>query len=297
MLSAQPDASLPWTLPRVVGRETLDPMSEDAFAEDLGGGWQTDVQRVDELVLRSPGPQSPTVVRFLEHLHGQGFEAAPRPVEGGFAPDGRERFDYIEGESPQPLAWTDGAVWQVGKLLREVHDIGATFEPGPEAVWRPWFARALPGSRPVLGHGDLGPWNILARGGEPVAFIDWDNAGPVDAMWELAQAGWLNAQLHDDDVAALNGLPEPSERIHQLVVMLDGYGLERSSRPVLADMMIEFAIRSAREEAVSANIVPETSSPNESGFPLLWAITWRTRAAAWMLDHRSQLHAALSDHR
>lgn len=267
---------------------------DDAIPEELEGGWQTDVCRVGGLVLRSSSPQSGTVVRFLEHLHHHGFSTAPRPVDGGFAPDGREQFEYIEGESPQPLAWSDESVWRIGQLLREVHDIGATFEPGPDARWRPWFARALPGSRPVLGHGDLGPWNILAREGDPVAFIDWDNAGPVDAMWELAQAGWLNAQLHDDDVAALNGLPESSARIHQLVAFLDGYELERSARPDLVDLMIEFAIRSAREEAVGANIEPETTSPNESGFPLLWAVTWRTRAAAWMLDHRCDLQAALS---
>jgi aminoglycoside phosphotransferase (APT) family kinase protein len=268
---------------------------DDATPEQLDGGWQTDVRRVGGLVLRSPSSQSSTIVRFLEHLHAHGFDAAPRPVDGGFAPDGREQFEFIEGESPQPLAWSEEAIWRIGELLRQVHDIGATFDPGPDASWRPWFARSLPGSRPVLGHGDLGPWNILAREGDPVAFIDWDNAGPVDALWEVAQAGWLNAQLHDDDVAALNDLPETTRRIQQLVALLDGYGLERSARPALADMMIEFAIRSAREEAAGANVEPDTSSPTESGFPLLWAVTWRTRAAAWMLDHRTQLRAALGD--
>jgi hypothetical protein len=34
---------------------------------------------------------------------------------------------------------------------------------GPLTRWRP----------PCGGHGDLGPWNILARDGEPVPFIDW----------------------------------------------------------------------------------------------------------------------------
>ncbi len=184
-------------------------------------------------------------------------------------------------------------MWQIGDLLRQVHEIGSTFEPGPDARWRPWFARALPGSRPVLGHGDLGPWNIMARDGEPVAFIDWDNAGPVDALWELAQVGWLNAQLHDDDVAARNDLPEASVRIQQLVAFLDGYRLERSARLGLVDLMIEFAIRSARDEAVGGSVDSETQSPSESGFPLLWAVTWRARAAAWMLDNRAGLESAL----
>ena len=90
--------------------------------------------------------------------------------------------------------------------------------------------------------------------------------------------------------------PEVLEAWQSLVEapLLDGYGLERSARPGLVDRMIEFAIRSAREEAVAAGVTPDTPSPTEDGFPLLWAMTWRTRAAAWMLDHRSQLDAALS---
>ncbi|MGZ4433218.1 MAG: hypothetical protein ACXVW7_06265 [Trebonia sp.] len=35
----------------------------------------------------------------------------------------------------------------------------------------------------------------------PVALIDWETAGPVDPLVELAQLAWLNAKLHDDVVA------------------------------------------------------------------------------------------------
>ena len=41
---------------------------------------------------------------------------------------------------------------------------------------------------------DNAPWNIVARDGMPVAFIDWETAGPVDPLVELAQLAWLNAQ-------------------------------------------------------------------------------------------------------
>jgi hypothetical protein len=90
-------------------------------------------------------------------------------------------------------------VAEIGTILRKLHAATASFDPPAQARWQPWFARSLPGRRPVIGHGDLGPWNILAREGRPVALIDWDNAGPVDATWELAQVAWLNVQLHDDD--------------------------------------------------------------------------------------------------
>ena len=117
---------------------------------------------------------------------------------------------------------------------------------------------------------------------------------PVDAMWELAEAGWLNAQLHDDDVAERVGLPDAATRIAQLVAFLDGYGLGRAERPALVDHMIEFAVRSARDEAISVPVGPETPSPGPNGYPLLWAVAWRARAAAWMLDHRGALARALS---
>jgi hypothetical protein len=113
-------------------------------------------------------------------------------------------------------------------------------------------------------------------------------------VWELAHVVWLNAQLHDDDVAALNELPGPAERARHAAIILDGYGLSRDDREGFVDKVIEFAIRSARDEATSSQIGPDTTSPSPNGFPLLWAVVWRTRAAAWMLDHRALLQSELN---
>jgi len=261
--------------------------------ERLEGGWQTEVNRRGDIVLRQSGPQSPTVIALLAHLANEGFEAAPRPVGSGFADDGREQLSFIQGESPHPLAWSDEAAWMIGRRVAELHRATRTFNP-ERPQWRPWFARSLPGSTPVIGHGDLGPWNIIARGGLPTAFIDWDNAGPVDAVWELAHVVWLNAQLHDDDVAALNDLPGPAERARHAALILDGYGLSSGDREGFVEKMVEFAIRSARDEAISSQVGPDTPSPSLNGFPLLWAVVWRSRAAAWMLDHRSMIQSMLN---
>ena len=269
----------------------MSPMSSDETR--LDGGWQTEVSRRGDVVLRERGPQSSTVIALLTHLASAGFDAAPRPIGSGFASDGREQLAFIGGESPHPFAWSDEALWQIGCRLAELHRIATKFEP-THPYWRPWFARSLPGSSPVIGHGDLGPWNIIAREGLPVAFIDWDNAGPVDAVWELAQTVWLNAQLHDDDVAAINQLPGPADRARHAAVVLDGYGLAHRHRDGFVDKMIEFAIRSARDEAVASHAGPDTASPLPNGFPLLWAVTWRSCSAAWMLDHRTMLQSVLS---
>lgn len=159
------------------------------------------------------------------------------------------------------------------------------------AVERP--AKRHGHATPVIGHGDLGPWNILAIGEVPTTFIDWDSAGPVDALWELAQVAWLNAQLHDDDVAQLHGLPDAPARINQCAAILDGYQLPSPARAGFADKMIEFAIRSARDEALMHNVTEATPSPAPNGFPILWGVTWRSRAACWMLDHRADIQRTI----
>ena len=231
--------------------------------------------------------------RCLRHLRDEGFDGAPRPVGDGFAADGREQPQYVDGTSPHPRPWTDDAAWRLGDLLRRLHVATASFTPPVDAVWSPWFARSLSGRHPAIGHGDLGPWNILERVDGTLVAIDWDNAGPVDATWDLAQLVWLNAQLHDDDVAERAGLGPPATRARQAVLMADGYGLHGVDRDRFVDQLLEMALRSAQNEAILATVDPDTVSPAADGFPILWAIAWRTRSAAWILDHATLPRNAL----
>ena len=126
----------------------------------------------------------------------------------------------------------------------------------------------------------------MARDSLPYALIDWEAAGPVDPEYELAQMCWLNAQLHDDDVAARQGLPSLETRARHLRLIVDGYELPRPKRVRFLDKMIEFAIQDAAAEA--AEVTPETQRPDA-----LWAVAWRTRSAAWMLQNRSAFEAVL----
>ena len=105
-------------------------MNLDGTEEALDGGWQTDVRRVGDVVLRSAGPQSRSVMMLLHHLDAVGFGAAPRPVDDGFAPDGREQLTYMGGVSPHPYAWSDDAAWRIGDMLRRLHAATASFVPG-----------------------------------------------------------------------------------------------------------------------------------------------------------------------
>ena len=117
----------------------------------------------------------------------------------------------------------------------------------------------------------------MARDSLPHALIDWEVAGPVDPIYDLAQTCWLNAQLHDDDVAERQGLPPLKDRALHLRLILDGYELPKSQRIGIVDKMIEFAVQDAANEAIEGRVAPDTRDTSA-----LWGITWRTRSAAWM---------------
>lgn len=277
---------------------------EDADLEALRFGDQfhrTAVYRRGGVVLRQTGPWATAVHSLLRHLEEVGFPASPRVVGSGFDDQGRETLTYIEGGFTHPGPWSLEGAAAVGGLLRQLHDATATYRPPPGAVWAPWFGRSLGGQgrgdghgvrrgeRRVIGHCDVAPWNIVARHGRPVGLIDWEFAGPVDPLVELAQACWLNAKLHDDVVARLEGLPPLAERARQLRAMVDAYGLAAPERAGFVDRIIEFAICDAAFQADDAGVTPDTQKPE-----VTWALAWRARAAAWMCRHRRALQSALA---
>lgn len=243
------------------------------------------------------------MLALLRHLERAGFTGAPRVIEPGLDPEGREMLSYIEGESPHPRAWSEEAAYEVGALLRHLHRATASFVAPPDAVWMPWWGRDLPAAEVVIGHGDASPWNFLAREGRPVALLDWDTAGPVGAIWDLSQAAWLNAQLHDEALAAGLGLPTLDVRARQVRAILEGYELPARERASVLDRMIEIAVRSAAQEALDAGVTADGVSPASMGrlsggaptfgHDLLWAISWRTRSAAYMLRNRDALDALI----
>jgi Phosphotransferase enzyme family len=267
--------------------------SEGRPASDEEVGSPTDpdrpvVARRGRVVAREAGPWSATVQRLLRHLERVGFAGAPRVVGTGFDGQGRETLTYVAGETRQPRPWGDEAMPRLGRLLRDLHDATASFHPPADAVWQHWFPRDLGGPRRVIGHGDVAPWNVVERAGVPVALIDWEYAGPIDPLVELAQACWLNARLFDDDVAARERLASPAARARQVRLLLDGYGVSRAERAGFVDRMVEYAVFDAAEQVIEIHITPETRDPAP-----LWGIAWRTRSAAWLLRHRPTLERAL----
>jgi hypothetical protein len=267
----------------------------------LGGGGSTRVHRLGDVVLRERRPWSQTVMQLLAHVKERGFTEAPAPVGAGFAPDGREQLSFIPGDAA-PTCWTEPAIFEVGQLLRRLHD--ATTDFPRDRVWMPWWGRRLASTDVVIGHCDAAPWNFLAKDAQPLALLDWDSAGPVGREWDVAQTAWLNAQLHDDDVAERQQLPDAGARSRLLAHFCDGYRLSRPGRERLVENMIEVALRTAAQEAIDGGVTPTGSAPvavgllgggpGFDGHELLWAVTWRTRSARWIADNRQLLQRAVS---
>jgi hypothetical protein len=255
----------------------------------LAGGGRTAVARIGDVVHRQTGPWAKTVHALLRHLEAEGFAGAPRVIGTGFDPEGRETLSFIHGASLHPGPWPDDAMFALGRMLADFHRASASFVPPADASWRSWFGRSLGNSAPIIGHCDLGDWNIIALNNQPVGFIDWEQAGPVDPMIDLAQLCWLNAHLFDDDLQERIGLPPLAIRARKLRYIVDGYGLPKQERSRLVPTMIELAIHDAANEAVEARLTPDSTGPVEA----LWAMAWRSRSAAWMLRNKGALEAVL----
>jgi len=262
-------------------------VAESQLEVMLSGGGRTKVARINDNLHRETGTWSDSVHALLKHLEQQEFSGAPRVQGSGYDEQGREVLSYLSGETIHPQLYSAEAMTALGRLLRQMHQCSASFTPPPQADWQAWVCRDI-GTPDIIGHGDIAPWNIITQQGLPVAFIDWEFAGPMDRLTEIAYAAWTCAQLYDDDLAEKNALPDAKSRMHLVRLMVDAYGLSSAQRTILVDRLIEVAIRSAAAEVIEQKINIETTIASNP-----WAIAWRTRSAAWMLRNRLVIQQAL----
>lgn len=255
--------------------------------EVLAGGGRSRVTRQGQVVYRDVFPWTPSVHAVLRHLESKDFDASPRVFEQNDHGK-RDALSYIEGETANSEPWTDAQIESVATLLRRYHEAMSDFVVPEGAIWRKWFARDLAGPRPLIGHCDFAPWNIVTRKGVPCAVIDWETVGPVSALVEVAHACWLNVQLVDDDVAERAGLPSVDVRLKQLRLFADVYGVPKDERALLLDRMIKVAILDAADQAIDANI-----KFNTTDITPLWGLAWRSRSAAWMVRHADKIQGCL----
>lgn len=280
-------AAVPVGIVPVLPRAGLDP----SFVPPDGATCLAEGSRtylLKGVVYRPLAPWTPSVHALLRHLESGGYRGSPRLVESGIDDAGRQQLQFVDGELVHPHAWSDAGVIELARLLRDLHAATSDFTLPPDAVWMPWYTHR-PKSDPVYGHGDVGPWNVVARDGLPIAFIDWEFAGPVDRLDEVAEAIRLACQLHGEDVAALRGLGDPHTRARQVALFADSYGLDVGERRQLVPRMIDCAVRGCANDCDEAVIDPNFVGPH----PRVWSMAWQIRGARWILDHADLLAGAL----
>ena len=216
-----------------------DPPHEERVSEAaLRGGLLSAATLVGGTVRRQTGPWTLAVHDVLRHLERVGFAGAPRVV--GFDEMGREILSFIDGACPWPMEirTNDQTLESVAALLRRFHEAMASYSAAPNAVWyEPGVGLPYTGS--FVCHGDVAPQNVVFRGEEAVAFIDWDLAGPRERLFDVAYAAWFFVPLYRDDPAiAFNGWKASPPRERRLPLFCAAYGLEPDERDRFLDILV-----------------------------------------------------------
>jgi Ser/Thr protein kinase RdoA (MazF antagonist) len=149
------------------------------------------IVRTGDKVRRPAHWWTPAVHDLLSYLASVGFSYSPRVF--GVDSDGREVLSHIAGESGKN-GWvkivSDEGLREFARLLRAYHDAVAAYTPAIGLEWATGATSVKPGE--IICHGDFGPWNIVWRGTDPVAIIDWDLAHPAlpegDILYALEYA-------------------------------------------------------------------------------------------------------------
>jgi aminoglycoside phosphotransferase (APT) family kinase protein len=177
----------------------------------LPGGYRSEVVRSGATVRRSWPEQAEFVHALLDLLERAGWPGSPRFL--GRDEQGREILTYLDGHVPldrQQLAEvrSDPSLAAAARLIRRFHDLTAD--------------TPLAGHGEVVCHNDLSPDNTIYRAGGcgliPVAFIDWDIAGPGDRIQDVAHACWQFAGLGP-------GHPSIRDAGRQVRLISQSYGL------------------------------------------------------------------------
>jgi hypothetical protein len=195
------------------------------------------------LVRRPVGSWTPAVHALLRHFERVGFDGVPHVL----AIDGREEvLSYVDGEAAggSPPAAGDGVLFEIGALIRRMHDAQQGFERPKDARWQTLPNAVADGQ--VICHNDVLGQNVVFRGGVPVALIDWELAarGPRSVDLAAAAAWWVPLRPNDD--AARHELPT-ERRPQRLRLLADGYGLDAYGRRTFLDDVA--AVWRSRHEA------------------------------------------------
>lgn len=234
----------------------VDRSTDEAEVPLLGGDVSDGLVRRGDTVRRPRGPHSPAVEAYLLHLERVGFDRAPRFL--GIDDAGREVVSFLPGEMggrpPHPWAIDEGILGQLGEWQRALHDVSTDVRL-PDGV--SWPERAQFPEVPdvfevpdVVGHNDVTVENALFRpvGEDPqgphrlVGVIDFDLAAPTTRLLDVATTllYWAPIGPPDGRPVVMRDLDAP----RRARVVADAYGLDRSDRLALLDVLAQRFARS-----------------------------------------------------
>ena len=144
---------------------------------------------------------------------------------------------FIEGEVAIPPfpAWaqSDDALASIADLMRRFHRASALVEVGL-STWSDEMAD--PAGGPIVCHNDVCLENVVFRGREAVALLDFDFAAPGRPVYDLAQFARMCVPINDDVSMAGLGWARPN-RPARLRLIADTYGLDRTGRDELIEIL------------------------------------------------------------
>jgi aminoglycoside phosphotransferase (APT) family kinase protein len=244
------------------------------------------VVRVGDTVRRPASRFTDSIFALFARLHDVGFDGVPRPL--GRDERGREVLTYIEGDVPIPpfpgWSMTDEALASVARLQRRFHEAAAAFDASAFA-WSDELADPRGGA--VVGHNDICPENVVFRGGEAIALLDWDFVAPGRPLWDIASlmSMWGPVRDPSDPVPGMEGL-EPFRRGR---LIADAYGLEADARAQIPDVFVD---------RLSISLVERRAAAGEEAFVEMLARQGGAgraeRRRRWLDEHMDELRAAMT---
>lgn len=245
----------------------------------LPGGFIAEVVRVGDTVRRTPPANLDFQAALLRQLATTVPGLAPRHL--GLDERGRQVLTHVAGRVPwrareDPAYFSDAALTRLAELIRALHDgcAGTTLAGGAETIC----------------HRDLSPKNTVYRDGPagpvPVAFLDWDLAGPGRRIEDVAFAGWHWAELGDG--------ADPAEFGRRSRLLCDVYEAAAPGPPLpraeLLDVMLDqlegtwrgIAAGAARDEPGMRRLCAAGVVEDLRGWQR-WLLTHRATVAAVLL--------------